>query len=148
MSESEHTSGEANGSGRTHVVLVPGFVGFDAIGNLEYYAGVTRVFDDWKRKPRRPRAALHYFDNFPTASVELRSQRFGNWLAKRVARGEFGPDDRLALVGHSTGGLDIRKAVRTMARDPRAKHLLDGACYVSNQEILERTERIAFLSVT
>jgi hypothetical protein len=29
---------------RTHVVLVPGFVGFDALGQLENYAGVTDVF--------------------------------------------------------------------------------------------------------
>jgi len=134
-------------SGRTHVVLVPGFVGFDALGNLEYYAGVTAIFQDWKEVSGRQRAVIHYFDNFPTASVELRSQRLGRWLAKRVARGEFGPDDRVALVGHSTGGLDIRRTVRTMAREPGAQHALDGSCYVSNQTILERIARITFLSV-
>ena len=29
---------------RYHLVLVPGFVGFDALGQLVYYAGVTEAF--------------------------------------------------------------------------------------------------------
>src|SRR5207249_210077 len=125
----------------------PGFVGFDALGNLEYYAGVTRAFGDWKKLSGNASAAVHYFDNFPTASVELRSRRLATWLAKRVVRGEMGPNDRIALVGHSTGGLDIRKMLKTMASDPRAEHVVDGSCRVSNEQILERAERIAFLSV-
>lgn len=140
-------AGDGAGPERTHVVLVPGFVGFDALGSLEYYAGVTRIFDDWMTKPVRPRAALHYFDNFPTASVKLRSERLVGWLAKRVARGEFGPRDRVALVGHSTGGLDIRKAVRTLASAQRDEIILDGSSRVANQEVLDRIARLVFLSV-
>jgi len=31
-------------SSRRHIILVPGFAGFDALGQLEYYAGVTPLF--------------------------------------------------------------------------------------------------------
>ena len=33
---------------RCHIVLVPGFGGFDALGQVEYYAGITRLFQQWK----------------------------------------------------------------------------------------------------
>ena len=29
---------------RCHIVLVPGFGGFDALGRVEYYAGITHLF--------------------------------------------------------------------------------------------------------
>ena len=92
-------------------MLVPGFAGFDALGQLEYYAGVTPQFRAWKKSganPRAPHTVLHYFDNFPTAAVATRARRLRDYLAKRVARGEFLDGDKLALVGHSTGGLDIQ----------------------------------------
>ena len=101
-------------AGRAHVVLVPGFAGFDALGQIEYYAGVTPLFQRWKEAAGRPHATLHYFDNLPTASVQSRARRLGAWLAKRVARGELQPGDTLALVGHSTGGLDIRRLIRDL----------------------------------
>lgn len=96
--------------GRVHIVLIPGFAGFDALGQLEYYAGVTPQFQLWKKSGASSRTgvALHYFDNFPTAAVRTRAARLRNYLATRFARGEFVRGDRIALVGHSTGGLDIR----------------------------------------
>src|SRR5271165_4714334 len=100
----------SSASHRVHIVLVPGFAGFDALGQLEYYAGVTPQFRSWKELGRDD-VVLHYFDNFPTAAVVTRATRLRNYLAKRVARGEFLPGDSLALVGHSTGGLDIRRLI-------------------------------------
>jgi hypothetical protein len=32
---------------RLHIVLIPGFAGFDALGQLEYYAGITALFRKW-----------------------------------------------------------------------------------------------------
>jgi hypothetical protein len=29
---------------RFHIVLIPGFAGFDALGQLEYYSGITPLF--------------------------------------------------------------------------------------------------------
>jgi len=46
---------------RFHVVLVPGFAGFDALGQLEYYGGITPLFQAWRAENQ----VLHYFDNFP-----------------------------------------------------------------------------------
>ncbi len=96
--------GEA--SCRVHIVLVPGFGGFDALGQLEYYSGVTPLFRDWQdhRAAGAPRVVLHYFDVLPTAGVATRATGLQAYLAKRVARGELAAGDIVALVGHSTGG--------------------------------------------
>jgi len=138
---------------RMHVVLIPGFAGFDALGQLEYYAGVTPLFRRWQEKHRdRATAVLHYFDNFPTAAVVTRSERLSQYLVKRFARGEFSSDDRIALVGHSTGGLDIRLLLWHLAQ--LAKPVLtDGgrgknkAVEVDPREILKRVDRVVFISV-
>jgi hypothetical protein len=137
------------GSPRLHLVLVPGFVGFDALGQLDYYAGVTEVFDRWNGPAGKTSrdVSIHYFDNYPTASVKLRSTRLRQYLAQRVARGEFAPGDSLALVGHSTGGLDIRRAIFDMAADEEASLVVDGCFEVTHGQILAMTKRIAFLSV-
>ena len=102
---------------RVHIVLVPGFAGFDALGQLEYYAGVTEEFLAWQQaRAAGPWAALHYFDNLPTAAVATRAARLGRYLAQRFARGDFAPGDTVALVGHSTGGLDIRRLLLDLER--------------------------------
>ena len=134
---------------RHHLVLVPGFVGFDALGQLDYYAGVTHVFDAWNDPQSRAarQVSIHYFDNFPTASVKLRASKLRGYLAERIARGEFAPGDTLALVGHSTGGLDIRRALFDMAADEDEILTVDGCSNVSHKQILAMTQRIAFLSV-
>ena len=130
-------------------MLVPGFVGFDALGQLDYYAGVTHAFDAWNGPVGRAarNVSIHYFDNFPTASVQLRANRLRAYLAKRIARGEFAPGDTLALVGHSTGGLDIRRALFDMAADEAAVLTVDGCSRVQHRDILALTKRVAFLSV-
>jgi hypothetical protein len=134
-----------------HVVLVPGFAGFDALGQLEYYAGVTPQFRRWQAGHGRTPAVLHYFDNFPTAAVKTRAARLQSYLAKRIARGEFQRDDRVALVGHSTGGLDIRRFVWDLADGHDKPILVDGgkksAVTVKAGEILDSIHRIVFLSV-
>jgi len=130
---------------RTHIVLIPGFVGFDALGQVHYYAGVTELLGAWKvQNPRAPHVSLHYFDNFPTASVALRATRLAQYLAKRYARGEFAPGDRIAVVGHSTGGLDIRRALDELANRTIA---VDGRAEVSGQDVLKLVDRLVFVSV-
>lgn len=138
--------------GRLHIVLIPGFAGFDALGQLEYYAGVTPLFRQWQRRHQeRAHVTLHYFDNFPTAAVATRAGRLHSYLAKRLTRGEFQPGDTLALVGHSTGGLDIRWLLWTLGRRPNQIIRVDGdrrsAVPVKAQDILKLVRRIVFLSV-
>ncbi len=138
---------------RVQVVLIPGFAGFDALGQLEYYGGITPLFREWKKSGGQERAdvVLHYFDNFPTASVVTRSRRLRDYLTKRIARGEFLPGDSVALVGHSTGGLDIRRLLWDLARASKRTYAVDGtkgsAYTVSAREVLRLIERVVFLSV-
>jgi hypothetical protein len=140
--------------GRVHVVLVPGFAGFDALGQIEYYANVTPTFQRWQRSSGETRATLHYFDSLPTAGVATRAARLRAYLAKRVARGELQRGDTLALVGHSTGGLDIRRMIRDLtaaAGTPAGAMAVDGAGEVAPrvapEQILELQPRLAFLCV-
>jgi triacylglycerol lipase len=129
---------------RFHIVLVPGFGGFDALGKIEYYAGVTRVFQQWNRgKP----AVLHYFDNLPTAAVVTRATRLQSYLAKRMARGEILEDDDVILVGHSTGGLDIRQLVADLHDRKNREVHVEGGILVDCADIRKRVRRVVFLSV-
>jgi hypothetical protein len=139
--------------GRVHLVLVPGFAGFDALGQLEYYAGVTPLLREWKAGQEAP-LALHYFDNLPTASVATRAVRLRQYLSKRIARGELQAGDSVALVGHSTGGLDIRRLLLDLdaeERQPGAHLAVDGsrddAVRVSPAELLRLVKSVVFLSV-
>ena len=134
---------------RTHIIMVPGFAGFDALGQLEYYSGVTPIFQSW-RQSARGQPVLHYFDNLPTAGVATRAKALRKYLAKRVARAEFQPGDRLCLVGHSTGGLDIRRLILDLQQDS-GPDAVDGppnvAREVSPGVLLEMLARVVFLSV-
>ncbi|MEY4582188.1 MAG: hypothetical protein RL701_6891, partial [Pseudomonadota bacterium] len=132
---------------RYHIVLVPGFVGFDALGQLEYYSGVTAEFAEWVKTnlaDRQQHVALHFFDNIPTASVELRAERLRRYLSKKRLRGEFAPNDRVALVGHSTGCLDIRKALHELANARDAA--LDPSERAQHADLLAQCQRLAFMS--
>jgi hypothetical protein len=144
MTDRAHSS-----SARYHLVLIPGFGGFDALGQVEYYAGVTDLFQDWRagrHADGRP-VVLHYFDNFPTAAVVTRAERLRSYLAKRIARGEISRDDVVTLVGHSTGGLDIRRLLRDL-HDPSLSISVDGGYHNVPPEILQGcVRRVVFLSV-
>jgi hypothetical protein len=104
---------------RTHLVLVPGFGGFDALGQMRYYTGVTERCQDWLGA-RGGGLELHYFDNLPTAAVATRARDLEEFLVKRVHRHAFQRGDELVLLGHSTGGLDIRYLLRRLRPDVRA----------------------------
>lgn len=138
---------------RVHIVCIPGFAGFDALGQLQYYAGVTPQFQRWQQLPGRDPGdtILHYFDNFPTAAVRTRAARLRSYLAKRIARGEFAANDSIVLVGHSTGGLDIRKLIWDLNDARDAEHWVDGATSadraVPGDSILQMIDKIVFLSV-
>jgi len=130
---------------RFHAVLIPGFAGFDALGQLEYYSGVTPLL------PTRPpgNQVLHYFDNFPTAAVVTRATRLRSYLARRIARGAISTGDDVTLVGHSTGGLDIRRLLCDLHDLQRRKQkiMVDGGVKVEPGKILECVRRVVFLSV-
>jgi hypothetical protein len=139
---------------RHHVVLIPGFGGFDVLGQIQYYTGITSFVDRWQNDPTcdnldlRRTVELHYFDNLPTAAVVTRADRLKKYLAKRIARGSFQPGDKLILVGHSTGGLDIRKLLHDLELHPDEPIPVDNdANAVKASQILHVMSRIVFLSV-
>ena len=121
-----------NGSAQ-HVVLVPGFGGFDALGTLRYYHGVTEVL-------RGLGCVLHYFPNLPTASVQTRAQRLAQWLAAQWERGALDPYCDVHLVGHSTGGLDLRQFLIDWQQ--QARSLVTS----SRVPVFERIRSVQFLS--
>ncbi|HUI54661.1 MAG TPA: hypothetical protein VLY04_06795 [Bryobacteraceae bacterium] len=123
-------------------MLVPGFAGFDALGQLEYYAGITPLF----QTEAAGNAVLHYFDNLPTAAVVTRATRLETYLARRIARGEISSNDDVILVGHSTGGLDIRWLVWSL-HHRNEPVVVDGGAKVTAGQILDRLRRVVFLSV-
>src|SRR5271157_939976 len=127
---------------RCHIVLIPGFAGFDALGQLEYYGGVTPLFRRW----RAGNEVLHYFDNLPTAAVVTRAARLRVYLAKRIARGEMLAGDDIVLLGHSTGGLDIRGLLWDL-HHRKEPIVVDGGANVKPQEILKAVRRVVFLPV-
>ena len=139
-------SGPAPGT-RCHIVLVPGFGGFDALGRVTYYAGITRLFQQWKRRYDPPPVVLHYFDNLPTAAVVTRATRLRKYLAKRMARDEILENDRIVLVGHSTGGLDIRQLIRDLDNSKNRWVHVDGECRISARAIRHCLDAVVFLSV-
>ena len=129
---------------RYHIVLVPGFAGFDALGQVEYYTGVTSLFQTWKNSTA---AILHYFDNLPTAAVRTRAKRLCAFLAKRMVRGEILEGDKVVLVGHSTGGLDIRQLMRDLHDSHDLPVYADGGASVTGRDIRSRIDTVVFLSV-
>lgn len=140
------------GAKRIHAVLIPGFAGFDALGQIEYYANVTSRFHAFLERAGQRDAGftLHYFDNFPTASVETRAKRLAGYLAKRVARGEFQENDEIALVGHSTGGLDIRRLLWTLMSEPTSRFPVDALPRGGRPQaalVRRLIKRVVFLSV-
>lgn len=133
---------------RQHVVLVPGFVGFDALGQVNYYSGVTRVFNAWRAGlAATRRCELHSFDSFPTASVELRAQRLLDFLIELDVSGELGDEDEIALIGHSTGGLDIRKLLLDLNASDTMPRTILGMDEVSTARVHKAIRRVVFISV-
>ncbi len=84
------------------IYLSPGLFGFNQIGAYDYFQHLERElarrFDDAAFEAR-----LHLVHGAPTASMRRRA---GTFVAEMVRTAH--PDDRIHLVGHSTGGLDAR----------------------------------------
>lgn len=102
--------------GHHHIVLVPGFLGFTAIGRLEYFRGVRPLLEHHLGDLGID-ARLHYVKTPPTASIRHRAARILDMLAA-IAHEDDAPID---IIGHSTGGLDARLAIAPTASLPTDK---------------------------
>lgn len=85
-----------------NVFLVPGFFGFVNFGRLVYF---SHVADALERRLRdcgiEPR--IHALRVPPTASLRTRSAAAARQIAELA-----GPEEPIAVLGHSSGGLDAR----------------------------------------
>ena len=88
---------------RRQIYLVPGFFGYSRLGGLNYFMRVRAVLDAALRE-RGIDAEVHECQTQPTGSIRSRTVRLIDEI-----RSKGGLDaDEIHLVGHSTGGLDIR----------------------------------------
>ena len=94
------------------VILVPGFFGFGRLGDISYFAGVRAALQSSLGR-RGIAVELREVLTPPTASVRQRAARVLEALVE-AARGE----GDIHLVGHSTGGLDVRLAIAETAALP------------------------------
>jgi triacylglycerol lipase len=91
-----------------HVFLIPGFFGFENLGDLAYFAHARDALVQWCRDAGVD-ARVHTVSTLPTASLRQRARA----VVDRMAAVLDGPDGSgpVHLVGHSSGGLDARLAV-------------------------------------
>jgi triacylglycerol lipase len=86
-----------------HVYLVPGFLGFANLGRITYFGHVRRILAE-RLAALGLEARIHIVRAPPTASLPARAARVAEAIAATARRGR-GP---LHLIGHSSGGLDVR----------------------------------------
>jgi triacylglycerol lipase len=84
-----------------HLVLVPGFLGFQRLRTLSYFTDVEELLEQPFREAGRP-VKVMAIRTLPTSSLGDRAAR----LAEVVHA--LPEDAEVHLVGHSTGGLDCR----------------------------------------
>jgi hypothetical protein len=86
-----------------HIYLVPGFLGFANLGRITYFGHVGRIL-----RERLTAAGLephiHIVRTSPTASLPARAARVLEMIDATAKRGAA----PLHLIGHSSGGLDVR----------------------------------------
>ena len=88
---------------RAEVFLVPGFLGFETLGNLDYFLGVGELLKK-QLASRGIEATVHSTETLPAGSLRRRAVK----LAEEVAKRHDPTVDSVHFVGHSTGGVDIR----------------------------------------
>lgn len=98
---------------RQHVLLIPGFFGFVNVGDFAYYHHVRDILVEEYRR-RRLEGEIRVVKTLPTASVRRRAVRVLETIAE-VTEAAAGP---VHLIGHSSGGLDIRLCLSPGANLP------------------------------
>jgi triacylglycerol lipase len=90
-----------------HVFLIPGFFGFDNLGDVAYFVHVTDALEDFARREGKT-LRVRVVGTYPTASLRQRAARLVEQMAEALADA---PDGPVHLIGHSVGGLDARLVV-------------------------------------
>ncbi len=85
------------------IYLVPGFFGFTNLGRLKYFAHVREVLME-RCAAVGLKVEIHVVKTFPTASLPKRAAR----VLETIAQTAMPARDEVHLIGHSSGGLDVR----------------------------------------
>jgi hypothetical protein len=101
------------------IYFVPGMFGFGRLASYDYFAHLERALGD-ELRGRGDDVATWVLDVAPTASVRRRAARLAEVVAGSSNDGE-GP---IHLVGHSTGGVDVRLVACPDVRLPCAEGAL------------------------
>jgi hypothetical protein len=88
---------------RAEIYLVPGFLGFDALAELDYWEGVQAVLER-KLAARGVELVVHATETVPAGSLTKRARKLAEVLAEKHDLA----CDSVHLLGHSTGGVDVR----------------------------------------
>ncbi|ABC82748.1 esterase/lipase family protein [Anaeromyxobacter dehalogenans] len=88
---------------RHHVLLVPGFFGFANLGDFTYFGHVRDLLAEIGPAHGLD-GEIRVVRTAPTATLRKRAAL----LAEDVARVLDGPGGEVSVVGHSSGGLDVR----------------------------------------
>lgn len=91
---------------RRQIYLVPGFFGYARLGGLNYFMRVREVLEA-ALAHRQIEAEVHECMTQPTGSIRRRTLR----LMEQIEAAGGLDADEIHLVGHSTGGLDVRLLV-------------------------------------
>jgi hypothetical protein len=86
-----------------HIYLVPGFLGFANLGRITYFGHVRRVLTE-RLAAVGLEPHIHIVRTSPTASLPARATRVAEVMDATAPRGGA----PLHLIGHSSGGLDVR----------------------------------------
>jgi hypothetical protein len=96
-----------------HLVLVPGFFGFDLLGRFSYFSHVERGLAA-RMQARRGAGRIVTVKQHPTASLVRRAARLLETIDALLTE----EDGEVHLIGHSTGGLDARLVLSEHVRLP------------------------------
>lgn len=92
-------------SKRAVLLLVPGFFAFERVANIPYFAGLERLLPILFAR-HGVELDMNVVSLPPTASLKVRA-----WALLQHLSALSGDDRPIYLVGHSSGGLDIRVAL-------------------------------------
>jgi triacylglycerol esterase/lipase EstA (alpha/beta hydrolase family) len=101
------------------VFLLPGFFGFDHLGDLAYFAHVRDALTEWCRREAVD-VRLYTVPTRPTASLRHRAADVLATMSAALSADPSAAGGPVHLVGHSSGGLDARLVVTPEVHLPDA----------------------------
>lgn len=88
---------------KQYIFLVPGFLGFAHVGRLTYFGHVRRFLGE-RLAAAGLEPHIHIVRTSPTSSLPVRAARVAEVIHATTPRGRAA----VHLIGHSSGGLDVR----------------------------------------